>query len=321
LFGLSVFKKYSGFLGVSGPSPAHTQNSGNSAQKSPRGFFHFLRLLCLALIGAWVIGLGSLSFDYVNNLTLPGCVTGAPEPASFEPVSLHTPDGFTLNGWYHPPANGSVILLLAGNGGSRDAMLPDAMLLARHGYGALTLDYRNCAGGRSSLGYREADDLRLMADFALAQPGVSNLGAMGFSAGSAAVIRGAARLPEIQAVVAEGNYYSLDYEIRNAPAVPFSLEWQIQNLVVLSYRGLVGVWPAKVSPAGDLPALSPRPVLLIFGEKEMVNNRGYDQLAAAREPKQLWVVPGVGHGGYYQAWPEDYERRIIQFFDQAFSSQ
>ena len=288
--------------------------------KRKRGFFHFVRLLCLALIVTWVIVLGSLSFDYVNSLTLPGCIAGAPKPVGFEPVSLHTPDGYTLSGWYHAPANGAVILLLAGNGGNRDGMLPDALLLARHGYGSLTLEYRNCAGGRSSLGYREADDLRLMAEYALRQPGVTRLGALGFSAGSAAVIRGAARLPEIKAVVAEGNYYNLDYEIRNAYAVPLSLEWQIQSLVILSYRGLVGVWPLEVSPVSDLPAISPRPVLLVFGEKEMANNRGNDQLAAAREPKQMWVVPGVGHGGYYQAWPEEYERRIIQFFDQALSN-
>jgi hypothetical protein len=31
----------------------------------------------------------------------------------------------------------------------------------------------------------------------------------------------------------------------------------------------------------------------------------------------LWVVPGVGHGGYIQAWPEEYEARVISFFDAA----
>ena len=279
-----------------------------------------MRLFCLALILAWAVMLAGLSLEYVNRLTSPACVTGAPAPSGFEAVTLHTPDGYILGGWYHPPANGVVILLLAGNGGSRDAMLPDAVLLARHGYGSLTLDYRSCSGGRSSLGYREADDVGLMAQYAASRPGVTRLGALGFSAGSVAVICGSAHLPAIRAVVAEGNYYNLDYEIRNAPAAPLSLEWQIQNLVVLSYRGLVGVWPLEVSPVSDLPALSPRPVLLIFGEKEIANNRGYDQFAAAGEPKQMWVVPGVGHGGYFQAWPEEYERRIIQFFDRALSN-
>jgi hypothetical protein len=28
----------------------------------------------------------------------------------------------------------------------------------------------------------------------------------------------------------------------------------------------------------------------------------------------------VGHGGYFQAWPEEYERRIIQFYDRALSN-
>ena len=278
---------------------------------------HFIRLFCLALILAWILLLGRLSLKYVNGLTLPVCISGASAPAGFETVTLQTPDGFSLRGWFHPPANGALILLLAGNGGSRDAMLPDALLLGRHGYGSLTLDYRSCAGGRSSLGYHESEDLRMMARYAASRPGVTRLGALGFSAGSVAVIRGAARLPVIRAVVAEGNYYNLDYEIRNAPAAPLSLEWQIQNLVVLSYRGLVGVWPEEVSPVSDLPAISPRPLLMIFGEKETANDRAYDQFAAAGEPKYMWVVPGVGHGGYAQAWPEEYEARVIQFFDGA----
>jgi hypothetical protein len=37
----------------------------------------------------------------------------------------------------------------------------------------------------------------------------------------------------------------------------------------------------------------------------------------ANEPKDLWIVPGAGHcsAHYYQT--EEYERRILTFFDQA----
>ena len=227
----------------------------------------------------------------------------------------------TLNGWYHPPANGSVILLLAGNGGSRDAMLPEAILLARHGYGALTLDYRNCAGGRTSLGYREADDLRLMAEFALAQPGVSQLGALGFSAGSVAVIRGARSLPQIKAVVAEGNYYNLDYEIRNAPAAPLSLEWQIQNLVELSYRGLVESGRRRSARLAICPGSVRARCCWCSVRRRSPITAATTSWQRRTRPKQIWVVPGVGHGGYFRAWPEEYERRIILFFDESLRTQ
>jgi fermentation-respiration switch protein FrsA (DUF1100 family) len=38
---------------------------------------------------------------------------------------------------------------------------------------------------------------------------------------------------------------------------------------------------------------------------------------AANEPKDLWIVPGAGHcsAHYYQT--VEYERRVLDFFDQA----
>ena len=68
----------------------------------------------------------------------------------------------------------------------------------------------------------------------------------------------------------------------------------------------------------DLPAISPRPLLLIHGEFEVERTRGQAQFAAAAQPKELWVVPGAGHGQYAQAQPEEYEKRILRFFDAAY---
>jgi uncharacterized protein len=277
----------------------------------------FLLLLITSLLAAWIVLLVLLSYQYVTNLTRPPCPTTNKPPPGYHSFSLHTGDGYRLRGWYRPPQNGAVIILMAGNGGSRDAMLPDADILARHGYGSLTIDYRSCAGGRSTLGYREAEDVQELVKFARRQPGVKWLGVLGFSAGGVAAIRAALLNPEIQAVVSEGNFYSLDYEIRNSQAAPLSLEWQIQNMVVLWYRLLAGVWPSQVSPAADLAQLIPRPVLLVYGEGEIVNNRGNDQYVRLGPSRQLWVVPGVGHGGYAQKWPDEYENRIVRFFDQA----
>jgi hypothetical protein len=186
--------------------------------------------------------------------------------------------------------------LLGGHGANRVAMLSEADLLGRHGYGALTLETRACAGALATLGYREVEDLQAMADFTKKQPGVIKLGALGFSAGSATIIRGAARLPQIGTVVAEGNYINHYEEITAVAAPPQSLEWQIQRLVAVAYALTVGVWPGEVSPVWDLPAISPRPLLLIHGEKEMGRTRGQEQFAAAGEPKTLWLCPAPGMG-------------------------
>jgi hypothetical protein len=38
---------------------------------------------------------------------------------------------------------------------------------------------------------------------------------------------------------------------------------------------------------------------------------------AAGQPKQLWEVPGAGHTGGIGAMPQEYEQRIVAFFDDA----
>ena len=39
--------------------------------------------------------------------------------------------------------------------------------------------------------------------------------------------------------------------------------------------------------------------------------------AAAREPKALWEIPEAGHVGGIDARPQEYERRVVGFFDDA----
>ena len=68
-----------------------------------------------------------------------------------------------------------------------------------------------------------------------------------------------------------------------------------------------------------MSSASPRPVFFIYatpgqgGEAEL--NPVY--LRAAREPKSAWNVPGASHTGGITARPEEYERRVIAFFDRA----
>ena len=275
-------------------------------------------LLAAAVLLAWLLTIAGLSWFYTRALLHPSCSPHAHEPPGFETVSITTPDGVTLTGWWHAPSNGAAIVLLPGHAGTRDALLPDALLLAQAGYGILTLDSRGCSGVSASLGYLEAGDADAMADFVLNQPAVNAVGVLGFSAGGVAAIRSAAHNPEIRAVVAQGNYRDLAHEITNRVSAPWSLEWQLQHGVRLAMGIQLGLPPGEVNPARDLARIAPRPVFLIHGEQESENNRAEEQYRLAGEPKILWVVPGSAHGGYFQAAPEEYRRRILQFFDSAF---
>jgi hypothetical protein len=76
----------------------------------------------------------------------------------------------------------------------------------------------------------------------------------------------------------------------------------------------------EISPISVIDQISPRPLLLIYGEHELVSTQARQLLAQAGDPKELWVVPDCGHGGYLNAAPEEWERRVVGFFDDALSS-
>jgi dipeptidyl aminopeptidase/acylaminoacyl peptidase len=275
-----------------------------------------LLLFILGLLFAWILMLAILCTVYLQILLNPVCIRGIEVPEGYTDVKLETPDGLSLAGWWMPSRNGKVVLLLGGLGATRDAMLPEARILAEHGYGTLTIDYRTCAGKISTLGYREVNELRAMTSFALRQQEVDHLAVLGFSVGGTAGILGTAQIPEIEAVIAEGNYANLYDEMTSTHATAFSLDWQIQQMVILEYWLFTGIHPRDVSPLEALEDISPRPIMFIHGEREIQRTRGSEQYAAGGKNAQLWIVPEAGHGEYSQVNPSRYEEQVIQFLEQ-----
>jgi uncharacterized protein len=273
----------------------------------------------LVMAEAWLCVLVLLSLRYTESLLNPACPAGiAAPPAGFQPVEVSLADGLRLHGWWHASRNGAAVVVMGGLGANRDAMLPEAQLLAANGYGALTLEYRNCAGLPVGMGAWETDEFNAALAFVQAQPEVEWIAALGFSAGGAAVILGSGDHPEVRALIAEGHYANLWQEVLGRdPARPFSLTWQLQRTTALILWTRLGIPPWQVSPIDALPKLSPRPLLLIFGEKEAERAQAEVQYQAAGEPKTLWIVPGAGHGEYFASDPASYEQRVIEFLQQA----
>lgn len=289
--------------------------------KTPRKrFLAILRLsifAVIALFSTWLFLVLSSAWVYLDRLQNPPCVRSIQQtPAGFYPVTIQLKDGTPLSAWWHPAANGSVVVLMGGSGASRDAMLPEANLMAANGYGALTMDYRNCAGKAVTLGAEETDEAKAALAFVQTQNGVNWISMYGFSVGGVAAIRAAADDPTIAAVVAAGNYANLYEEIAlTPPTKPLTLAWQIQQAVAGMYSVRTGVWAREISPIEDLAKIAPRPVLLIYGEDEIGAARGYTQFASAGQPKSLWVVEGVGHGGYLHAEPEQFRQQVVGFLN------
>ena len=68
--------------------------------------------------------------------------TPASAGLAYQDVTLTTADGVRLAGWYVPSSNGAAVVLRHGAGSTRSNVLPEAEVLARHGFGVLLVDAR-----------------------------------------------------------------------------------------------------------------------------------------------------------------------------------
>jgi fermentation-respiration switch protein FrsA (DUF1100 family) len=136
--------------------------------------------------------------------------------------------------------------------------------------------------------------------------------------GGATAIRAAARYPQVQVLVAESTFTSIEDNVSESitaltglPPFPFA------PLVVWFGEREAGIDIGQVSPVDVISAISPRPVLIVHGERDAVISakNALRLYAAAGEPKELYLIPNAGHGGLPQAQPEEYQRRVVGFFD------
>ncbi|HJY46566.1 MAG TPA: alpha/beta fold hydrolase [Propionibacteriaceae bacterium] len=234
-----------------------------------------------------------------------------------EEVDIQTSDGVTIKGWYVPSQNRAAVITYPG----RHSAQRHAQFLARHGYGVLLLDRRGQGGSEgdpNSYGWDEHHDVAAAIAFLRDRSEIDpdRIGGIGFSVGGEVLLETAAWTPELRAVVSEGAGFRSIREFRHiAPS-----RWFIVPLVSFATLGTAvfsnGLPPPDLTDI--VGRITPRPILLIYAE----NGVGGEELnqvfhEAAGITADLWRVPGSSHLGGIDAQPEEYERRVTDFFDRA----
>jgi fermentation-respiration switch protein FrsA (DUF1100 family) len=232
----------------------------------------------------------------------------------YQDIELRTEDGIKLSAWYTPPQNGGLILVAHGYGDKRPEDF--YVLFASRGYGVLAWDFRahgKSGGEFSSLGYYEVCDVKAALDYALAQPGVKHVGAWGGSMGAVTMIRAAAQYPEIEALVADSPFSTLEEEFNMR--VPFPV---IRPLIRFFAEMESGVSMDLVRAVDDIHEISPRPVYIIqgLGDTMIPLDSAQRIFDAAGEPKFLLTEADVPHLNMNAYYRERYAKRVIQFFDE-----
>jgi alpha/beta superfamily hydrolase len=241
-----------------------------------------------------------------------------------EDVSFTTADGLELEGWYIPSRNGAAVISFPGRAGSQE----QARLLARHGYGVLLFDRRGegaSEGEPNAWGWGGDADVKAAIAYLQRRPDVdpARIGGIGRSVGGEMLLETAAETDELAAVVSDGAGARSFHEDQDQddPRDVSVLDKVLGTLMSASRTGAVALFSNQLPPANlkDLSArIDPQPVLLIAAPNSNHSeelNRGYAR--AAGDNATLWEIPEAGHVGGLQARPEEYERRVIGFFDRA----
>ncbi|MBN2305931.1 MAG: alpha/beta fold hydrolase [Anaerolineae bacterium] len=236
----------------------------------------------------------------------------------YRDVIFTSSDEITISGWYVPSQNGATVILAHGFGGNREDLLPEAGLLAGHGYGVLLFDFRGhgiSGDALRTVGNHEQRDLTAAIDFVIAQPEVdpAHVGAIGFSMGAATLAHVAAKDERLRAVVIESAFDTLDNVVHDmtslfGPLTEWPARWSLQR---------EGLDIDAVRPVDVVCNISPRPVFLIYGNQDDTVPDGAQAVmfAAACDPAETWLIRGAGHENFLDYAGEEYAARLLDFFD------
>jgi pimeloyl-ACP methyl ester carboxylesterase len=189
--------------------------------------------------------------------------------------------------------------------------------------GVVTFDFRGHgrSGGLSTLGDREIQDLDVAVAYAR-ELGYQRIAAVGFSMGASVVLRHAGLIGGLDAVVSVSGpgrwYYRGTERMRWVHRAVERRAGRYATRRLLKTRISPAGWKLiPVPPAEAAAKISPVPLLIVHGDQDLYfpPEHARQLYMAAREPKELWLLPGMGHAE--SACSQDLVDRIARWVDQA----
>jgi fermentation-respiration switch protein FrsA (DUF1100 family) len=271
-----------------------------------------------------IVAVAWLGSNYLLARRLPD---EADSPANYgltaEAAEFQSGDGVTLRGWYIPVENSvKTVIVCSGANGSLDADVHVAPWLHEAGYNVLLFDWR--AHGQSegeivTVGFNERYDLIAAVQFAMSH-GAERVGVLGFSMGGTVAIDTAAVYEDIHAIVADSPFVFVLSAIAGGLIernVPEGLSFLLARLFVSTACLRTQLNLFDIDLARWINRVAPRPLLLIFGEQDVIVPLSEVDTIFARagEPKEIWRVPEAAHRNIHVQWPDEYRQKIREFFE------
>ena len=262
------------------------------------------------------------------------------ERTSFE---VRAQDGILLRGWLvqpttlsarnssadsaNKPARLDWVLLFHGVADNRVGDLGVADFLLRAGYGVVMMDSRahgESEGDLATYGWKERDDVRAIVSALENKVHPRCVFAFGVSMGGGIALQAAAVEPRIAAVAVEAPFSSFreaSYDYAGLHRNPWLGRILFRTVVEAGFvatKRMAGFYPSDVSPEKSVVQRA-FPILLISDGDDVVLPLRHQQIifAAAKGPKEIWIVPRAIHASAMGVAPEEYARRVLSFFAKA----
>ena len=234
---------------------------------------------------------------------------------SYEDVYFMTSDGLRLHGWYLKTKDKSrgTILQLHGNAENISSHVNSVLWLTLEGYDVFTFDYRGY--GRSE-GSPTQDgvhrDAQSALEIVLTLPDINKerLFVLGQSLGGAIAVYAVANSQHknhVKALILDSAFSSYR-DIAREKLAQFMLTWPFQYPLSLLFND-------DYSPVKWIKTVHPLPVLIIQGDQDTIVPVHHASIlyGTALDPKDLWVVNGVGHIQAFSV--EDIRKRFLEYLE------
>ncbi len=238
-------------------------------------------------------------------------------------------DGNTISAWFIPSTTPSDKVVIVVHGGdvcrqNTSVLLPSGML-ANNGFNVLSIDLRNHGASqvvskRFTAGVSEYKDVLGAFDWLRGKGyDAKNIGVVGISMGASSSMNAFGAEQQIAALWSDSAFAD----------IPTVLDDQLTlNGMPLFFAKAVLVVARVNGTNMDMDAISPiratqkfngRAVMIVHGSKdEWVNvNSAYRLHDAAGKSAELWIIDGTRHVEGMFVHPEEYQKRLIAFFEKA----
>jgi fermentation-respiration switch protein FrsA (DUF1100 family) len=212
-----------------------------------------------------------------------------------------------------------VVLLLHAVRADRASMVGRANLLVVRGYSVLLIDLQGhgaTPGEHITFGLRESRDVSSALAWVHDHAPGSRIGAIGCSLGGASILL--RKDPtEFDAVVLEAVYPRLNRAVRNRVRLRVGpLEPLVTPLLLAQLELRMNISPHELEPISGIARLA-SPVLIAAGssDEHTTLEESQELYAAAKDPKELWVVFGARHQDLLNYDPTGYDQHVIKFLD------